>query len=93
MKIRKIFTRSIMALTALLFSFSPNANAQSPSVSDKTRANLMVVVRESIGGDKKDESFKPTGKAKAKLKDGREIEIEMASWEFIGHCKRKTCLW
>ena len=44
----------------------------------------MVVVRESIGADKKDESFKPTGKAKAKLQDGREIEIEMASWEFIG---------
>lgn len=73
-----------MALTALLSSFPLNANAQSPSVSDKTRANLMVVVRESIGADKKDESFKPTGKAKAKLQDGREVEIEMASWEFIG---------
>lgn len=84
MKIRDIFTRTIIALTALLAGFPLNANAESPNVSDKTRANLMLVVRESIGADKKDEFLKPTGKEKAKLPDGREIEIEMASWQFIG---------
>lgn len=44
----------------------------------------MVVVRESIGANRPDDSFTPTGKLKAKLPDGKEIEVEMASWEFIG---------
>lgn len=44
----------------------------------------MVVVRESIGANRPDDRLTPTGKAKAKLPDGREIELEMASWEFIG---------
>lgn len=44
----------------------------------------MVVVRETIGANRAEDSFTPTGKAKAKLPDGREIELEMASWEFIG---------
>lgn len=44
----------------------------------------MVVVRESIGANRPDDALAPTGKFKAKLPDGKEIEIEMASWEFIG---------
>jgi hypothetical protein len=44
----------------------------------------MVVVRESIGANRQDDAFTPTGKFKAKLSDGKEIELEMASWEFIG---------
>ncbi len=44
----------------------------------------MVVVRESIGAYRAEDALTPTGKAKAKLPDGREIEFEMASWEFIG---------
>jgi hypothetical protein len=44
----------------------------------------MVVVRESIGANRPDDKFTPTGKMKAKLSDGRELELEMASWEFIG---------
>ena len=44
----------------------------------------MVVVRESIGANRPEDRLSPTGKAKAKLPDGREIEFELASWEFIG---------
>jgi len=44
----------------------------------------MVVVRESMGANRQEDRLSPTGKAKAKLPDGREIEFEMASWEFIG---------
>jgi hypothetical protein len=44
----------------------------------------MAVVRESIGANKQDEELKPTGKAKLKLPDGKEVEFEMASFEFIG---------
>ena len=49
-----------------------------------TRDNFMVVVRETIGANRTEESLKPTGKVKAKLSDGKEIEFELASWEFIG---------
>jgi hypothetical protein len=44
----------------------------------------MVVVRESIGASRTEDALTPSGKMKAKLADGREIEFEMASWEFIG---------
>lgn len=44
----------------------------------------MVVVRESIGANRSEDAFTPTGKIKVKLPDGQEIEAELASWEFIG---------
>lgn len=46
--------------------------------------NLMLVLRESFGANKQDEELKAVGKVKAKLPDGKEIEFEMASFEFIG---------
>lgn len=49
-----------------------------------SRDNLMVVLRESIGRNKLDETLVPTGKQRAKLANGQEIEIEMAHFEFIG---------
>ncbi len=64
-------------------SLIPSAEAQ-VGQSDVSRDNLMVVVRESIGANRQDDTFKPTGRVKAKLPDGKEIEFEMASWEFIG---------
>lgn len=69
----------------ILFSLAPSfATAQTASVSERTHDNLMVVVRESIGANRPDDAFAPTGKVKARLSDGHEIEFEMASWEFIG---------
>jgi hypothetical protein len=53
-------------------------------VPERSRENLMVVVRESIGANRPDDSFTPTGKVKAQLPDGRIIEMEMYSWEYIG---------
>lgn len=66
---------------AILVAATP-AVAQAPVAKD--RSNLMVVVRESQDGDKKDEILRPTGKMTARLADGKEVEFEMASWEFIG---------
>lgn len=57
--------------------------AQSPAP-ERVRENFMVVVRESIGANRTEDALSPTGKLKAKLADGREIEMEIASWEFIG---------
>lgn len=69
----------------ILLSLAPFlATAQSAAVPERTRDNIMVVVRESIGANRLDDAFVPTGKVKAKLSDGREIEFEMASWEYIG---------
>jgi hypothetical protein len=72
----------LAAVSALLLHVA--AIAQSPAMPERTRENFMVVVRESIGANRADDAFTPTGKVKAKLPDGREIEFETASWEFIG---------
>ena len=74
--------RALFGLLPVLVSAT--TFAQAPAASDITRENFMVVVRESIGANRPDDSFAPTGKLKAKLPDGREIEMEMASWEYIG---------
>ncbi len=44
----------------------------------------MMVLRETVGADKQDEVLVPSGKGKARLADGHEVELDMASWEFIG---------
>lgn len=50
---------------------------------DRSLDNLMVVLRESEGAGKNDETLKPSGPAKATLVDGKEIEIFQAWYEFI----------
>lgn len=44
----------------------------------------MVVLRESVGKNKLDDTLVPTGKQRAQLANGQQIEIEMAHFEFIG---------
>lgn len=75
------FARALILLQLFLSSGSLMAQ---PGLPEKTRENLMVVVRESIGANRTEDALTPTGKVKAKLADGREIEFEFASWEFIG---------
>jgi hypothetical protein len=71
-------------ISALLATMATLAShAQMPKV-EKTRDNLMVVVRESIGGNRLDDVFVPTGKLKMRSADGREVELELAYWYFIG---------
>jgi hypothetical protein len=72
---------SILAALASLVPAFATAQAKTPA---NTRENFMVVVRESIGANRTEDALNPTGKMKAKLADGREVEFEMASWEFIG---------
>jgi hypothetical protein len=80
---RFIVIRQLAAAFASLFVAAP-AVAQSPAIPERARENLMVIVRESIGANRAEDALVPTGKMKAKLADGREIEMELASWEFIG---------
>ncbi len=74
--------RSALLLLALVVAL-PTSTAQSP-VPERTRENLMVVIRETMGANRAEDAFSPTGKFKAKLADGREIEMDIASWDFIG---------
>lgn len=51
---------------------------------DDSAANLMVVLRESQGANKQDDALVPMGKAKARLQDGREIEIDTGWYSYLG---------
>ena len=75
--------KSLLAtITATCLSMS--ALAQSNRGFDDSASNLMVVLRESQGSNKQVESLVPMGKAKAKLQDGREIEIDTGWFEYLG---------
>ncbi len=51
---------------------------------DDSLENLMVVLRESEGANKPDETLKPTGKAWGTLADGSRFEMETTWHEIIG---------
>jgi len=57
---------------------------QAAAAFDDSVSNLMVVLRESQGANKQGESLVPMGKAKARLQDGREIEIDTGWFEYLG---------
>ena len=47
-------------------------------------ANLLVVLRESPGANKQDETLTPFGKIQATLPDGREVEFEASWFQYLG---------
>lgn len=65
-----------LILTILVSLASTIGYAQTPKGYDDSASNLMVVLRESTGSNKQDEKLTPTGKAKARLPDGKEIEFD-----------------
>ncbi|MDB5803193.1 MAG: hypothetical protein JWN73_515 [Betaproteobacteria bacterium] len=60
------------------------AKGQSASDLDKSAANLMVVLRESHGLNKQEESLRPIGKGKVALSDGKIIEIDPGWFDYLG---------
>ena len=46
--------------------------------------NLLVVLRESQGQNKQDESLQPFGTLRATMADGREIELETSWYRYLG---------
>ena len=70
-------------LSFFLVSLSDFAQTQTLQAK-MTRENFMVVVRESIGANRTEDSLVPTGRTKAELPDGKEVELEVAWWDFIG---------
>lgn len=63
----------LLALLPILFSLC--AQAQSPPPYDNGASNLMVVLRESHGQNKQDETLRRMGKAVAVV-DGKKMEVD-----------------
>jgi hypothetical protein len=75
----KFFISALALVTAI-----SSAQSQPARSFDDSAANLMVVLRESVGSNKQDEQLVSMGKAKARLADGREIEIDTAWYSYVG---------
>jgi hypothetical protein len=75
--------KRLFAFVASLF-VGAQASAQKPQLPEKSRDNFIAVMRETIGANRPNDQLTPSGNAKAKLADGRKIEFETTSWEFIG---------
>lgn len=72
-------------LVVVVFGAAPFAFAgESTPAYDTSAANLMVVLRESPGANKQDETLVRTGKGKTTLPDGREVEFDLAWFEYLG---------
>lgn len=75
---------AFLALAAALAG-SRAATADGPDETFEVSAdNLLVVLRESPGANKQDESLQPIGKISAKLPDGRSIEFEASWFQYLG---------
>jgi hypothetical protein len=75
----------LRSIAALAFSvFAAVTTAQTTRGFDDSAANLMVVLRESQGSNQQSESLVPMGKAKARLPDGREVEVDTGWFEYLG---------
>ena len=46
--------------------------------------NLLVVLRESPGANKQDETLRPFGKISARMPDGQEVEFEASWYQYLG---------
>jgi len=51
---------------------------------DISAANLIVVLRESLGENKADETLQPYGRVRAQLPDGRRIDLAMSWYQYLG---------
>jgi hypothetical protein len=75
--------KSLLA-SILAICISAPASAELTRGFDDSAANLMVVLRETKGSNKQDESLEPMGKGKVKLEDGREIEVDSGWFNYLG---------
>ncbi|MBI3716032.1 MAG: hypothetical protein HY255_08580 [Betaproteobacteria bacterium] len=75
---------SQIGLLWLIAAIPTQAQLPSNDTSEKSINNLMVVLRESQGLNKLDEKLVSSGKVKAKLPDGKEVEIDQSWFEYIG---------
>jgi hypothetical protein len=62
---------------------APRAAADDPAI-DTGAANLLVVLRESRGSNKQDETLRPFGKMRGVLPDGQEVDLDISWYKYLG---------
>lgn len=75
--------RQIITFLASL-TLCAGAAAQPSAAIDNSASNLMVVLRESPGANKQDETLVRIEKAKVKLADGKEFEFDPGWYSYLG---------
>ncbi|HUR90016.1 MAG TPA: hypothetical protein VMZ74_13080 [Ramlibacter sp.] len=60
------------------------ADPMKDEATDTSATNLIVVLRESLGENKVDESLQPYGRVTAQLPDGRRIELATSWYQYLG---------
>lgn len=81
--LRRLRMRLLLGLV-LLAAGAGHGSEQTTRDYDDSAANLMVVLRESPGANKQDETLVRTGKGKVALPDGKEVDIDFAWYEYLG---------
>jgi hypothetical protein len=79
--------RWLAGASALLAGLAQAASADSTAEAERfevSESNLLVVLRESPGANKQDETLRPFGKITARLPDGREVEFEASWFQYLG---------
>jgi hypothetical protein len=81
---RAAWIAHVLALAfALCVPVGP-ARAQADKQFDTSAANLLVVLRESRGQNKPDEALRPYGKVRGVLADGREVDVDISWYKYLG---------
>lgn len=73
-----------LAALALAASAACAGDAQGTESFDVNASNLLVVLRETPGANKQEESLQPFGKIAARLPDGRTVEFEASWFQYLG---------
>jgi hypothetical protein len=81
-RLLRVFRFCLLLAVAALESLAAAAPGVEPL--DTSAANLLVVLRESRGENKQDESLEPFGTLRATLGDGRQIELETSWYQYLG---------
>lgn len=78
--------RGLLVGPALLLAAlaAPAADTARDTDFDLSESNLLVVLRETPGANKQDETLRPFGAIRARLSDGREIEFEASWFQYLG---------
>jgi hypothetical protein len=75
---------ALLVLAAGLFGAQAALADGAEETFEVSASNLLVVLRESPGVNKQEESLQPFGKISAKLPDGRVIEFEASWFQYLG---------
>jgi hypothetical protein len=69
-------------LLAACFAASARGNDEAPI--DTSAGNLLVVLRESKGANKQDETLRPFGLMRGVLPDGQEVDLDISWYKYLG---------